>query len=341
MLKHSKVYCLFVCFFLAVTWIVASTSFAAEKTITLRYSTFFPPGHPHAVLSEQWCKEVEKRTNGKVKVNHHPGATLTSPPQTYDSILSNVIDVGLCVLGYTMGKFPLSEVVSYPLGVPSGSMATRLVNEYFVKFKPAEFNNVKVMYFQANGPGIIHTRKPVNKLEDMKGLKIRTFGPTSAFISNVGAAPVAMPMGDSYDAISRGVVDGIYVPYEALIGWKLGEVVKYTTENFGSAYSGVQMVAMNKDKWNSLPPDAQKAIEAINQEWIEKQGKMWDDLDRDGKDFILKRGNKIITLSKEEDARWAAKAQPLFDEYIKKMKDKGLPGEEVVKFYRERLKTSR
>jgi TRAP-type transport system periplasmic protein len=117
--------------------------------------------------------------------------------------------------------------------------------------------------------------------------------------------------------------------------------VKYTTENFGSAYSGVQMVAMNKDKWNSLPPDAQKAIEAINQEWIEKQGKMWDDLDRDGKDFILKRGNKIITLSKEEDARWAAKAQPLFDEYIKKMKDKGLPGEEVVKFYRERLKTSR
>ena len=341
MLKHSKVYCLFVCLVLVASWVAISTSSAAEKTITLRYSTFFPPGHPHTVLSEQWCKEVEKRTNGKVKVNHHPGATLTTPPQTYDSILSGVIDVGLCVLGYTMGKFPLSEVVSYPLGVPSGSLATRLVNEYYAKFKPAEFNNVKVMYFQANGPGIIHTRKPVNKLEDMKGLKIRTFGPTSAFISNVGGAPVAMPMGDSYDAISRGVVDGIYVPYEALIGWKLGEVVKYTTENFGSAYSGVQMVAMNKDKWNSLPPDAQKAIEAINQEWIGKQGKMWDDLDRDGKDFILKRGNKIITLSKEEDARWAAKTQPLFDEYIKKMKDRGLPGEEVVKFYRERLKTSR
>jgi TRAP-type C4-dicarboxylate transport system substrate-binding protein len=341
MLEYGKVLGIFVCILLAAACITVSTSSASEKTITLRYSTFFPPGHPHAVLSEQWCKEVEKRTNGKVKVNHHPGATLTTPPQTYDSILSGVIDVGLCVLGYTMGKFPLSEVVSYPLGVPSGSMATRLVNEYYAQFKPAEFNNVKVMYFQANGPGIIHTRKPVNKMEDMKGLKIRTFGPTSAFISNLGAAPVAMPMGDSYDAISRGVVDGIYVPYEALIGWKLGEVVKYTTENFGSAYSGVQMVAMNKDKWNSLPPDAQKAIEAINQEWIPKQGKMWDDLDREGKDFILKRGNKIITLSKEEDARWAAKTQPLFDEYIKKMKDKGLPGEEVVKFYRERLKASK
>jgi TRAP-type C4-dicarboxylate transport system substrate-binding protein len=337
-MKHGKIYCCLVLCFLTAGWIAASTVSAAEKTIVLRYSTFFPPGHPHTVLSEQWCKEVEKRTNGKVKVNHHPGATLTSPQQTYDSILDGVIDVGLCVLGYTMGKFPLSEVLSYPLGVPSGSMATGLVNEYFAKFKPAEFNNVKVMYFQANGPGLIHTRKLVEKMEDMKGLKIRTFGPTSAFVTNLGAAPVAMPMGDAYDAISRGVVDGIYVPYEALVGWKLGEVVKYTVENFGSAYSGVQMVAMNKNKWNSLPPDAQKAIEAINQEWINKQGKMWDDLDKDGKDFAIKRGNKIITLSKEEDARWAAKTQPVFDEYVKRMKDKNLPGDEVVKFYRDRLK---
>jgi TRAP-type transport system periplasmic protein len=95
---------------------------------------------------------------------------------------------------------------------------------------------------------------------------------------------------------------------------------------------------MNKDKWNSIPPDAQKAIEAINLEWIEKQGKMWDKIDKGGKDFSLKRGNKIIKLSREEDDRWAAKTQPMFDDYIKKMKEKGLPGEEVVKFYREKLK---
>jgi TRAP-type transport system periplasmic protein len=321
------------------TCIIAGQTQAQEKTITLRYSTMFPVNHKHAVLSDQWCKEVEKRTNGKVKVQHFPGGTLTSPPTTYESITKGVVDIGLCVLGYTMGKFPLSDVVAYPLGIPSGYAATKLVNEYYAKFKPVEFNEVKVLYLQANGPGIIHTKKPVAKLEDMKGLKIRTFGPTTAFISNLGSAPVAMPMGESYDAISRGVVDGIYAPYEALYGYKIGEVVKYSIENWGSSYSGVQMVAMNKEKWGSLSPDVQKTIEAINQEWIEKQGRMWDDIDKEGKEFALKKGNKIVMLSPEEDSRWAAKAQPMIDDYVKQMKAKNLNGEEVVRFYREKLKT--
>jgi TRAP-type transport system periplasmic protein len=338
-MKQVKIFALVTFLVMLSGWITPTGVYAQEKIITLRYSTMFPPNHRHAVLSEEWCKEVEKRTNGKVKALHFPGATLTSPQGTYDSIVKGVVDIGLCVLGYTMGKFPLSDVVAYPLGCPSGYAATKLVNEYHAKFKPAEFNDVKVLYLQANGPGIMHTRKPVNKLEDMKGLKIRTFGPVTAFISNLGAAPVAMPMGDSYDAISRGVVDGIYAPYEALYGYKLGEVVKYSIENYGSSYSGVQMVAMNKEKWNSLPPDIQKTIDVVNLEWIEKQGRMWDEIDKEGKDFALKRGNKIITLSPEEDKKWASKAQPMIDDYIKKMKGKNLPGEEVVKFYREKIKT--
>ncbi|MFH1114703.1 MAG: TRAP transporter substrate-binding protein [Pseudomonadota bacterium] len=337
-MKLSRMLVLFVGIILSGTCIVTSDASAQDKPITLRYATMFPVSHKHAVLSDQWCKEVEKRTNGKVQVRHFAGGTLTSPAGTYESIVKGVVDIGLCVLGYTMGKFPLSDVAAYPLGVPSGYAATKLANEYYAKFKPAEFDQVKVLYLQANGPGIMHTSKPVAKLEDMKGLKIRTFGPVTAFISNLGAAPVAMPMVDSYDAISRGVVDGIYAPYEALSGYKLGEVVKYSIENYGSSYSGVQMVGMNKAKWDGLPPDIQKIIEGVNAEWIEKQGKMWDEIDKQGKDFAVKRGNKIVTLSPEEEKRWAAKAQPMIDEYIKSMKTKGLPGEEVVAFYREGIK---
>ena len=315
---------------------------AQDKTITLRYSTFFPVSHPNAAISDQWAKEVEKRTNGKVKVRHYAGATLTTPQQTYDSILSGVVDIGNCVLGYTMGKFPLSEILDYPLGYPSGLVATRLANDFYNKFKPKEFNDVKVLYFHAQGPGILHTtKKPVSKLEDLKGMKIRTFGSNASFMSHLGGSPVAMPMGDAYDALSKGVADGLMCGFEALKGWKLGEVVKYSTENYGSAYTATFVVAMNKNKWNSLPADVQKAIEAINGEWIEKQGKLWDTMDQDGKDYILKRGNKNITLSAEENQKWAAKAQPLFDEYVKKMKEKGLPGDEAVKFVRESLNKTR
>jgi TRAP-type C4-dicarboxylate transport system substrate-binding protein len=101
------------------------------------------------------------------------------------------------------------------------------------------------------------------------------------------------------------------------------------------------MVAMNLEKWESLSEGDQKTIEMINKEWIEKQGKMWDDMDRAGKDFTLKRGNKVIELSPEEDARFAAAVNPIVEAYIKKMKEIGLPGEEVMNFYRDKLKIYR
>jgi TRAP-type C4-dicarboxylate transport system substrate-binding protein len=91
-------------------------------------------------------------------------------------------------------------------------------------------------------------------------------------------------------------------PFEALKGWKLGEVCNFTTMNYGSSYSTGFFVVMNKAKWNSLPVDAKQAIQKINEEWIEKQGKIWDEID--GGKAMTSRAEKIA-LSKEEDARWA------------------------------------
>lgn len=337
-MKRSFCIMSFLLVFMFTVCFVSSQAIAQDKVVKLRFSTFFPVSHPNAAITAEWCKEVEKRTNGKVKVQHYPGATLTSPQTTYDSILSGVVDIGNCVLGYTMGKFPLSEILDYPLGYPSGVVATRLGNEFYNHFKPKEFDNVKVMYFHAQGPGILHTRKPVKNLEDLKGMKIRTFGSNAKMMSMLGGSPVAMPMGDAYDALSKGVADGLLCGYEALKGWKLGEVIKSTTENYGTAYTATFVIAMNKAKWNSIPPDAQKIIEAINKEFIEKQGKLWDKMDQDGKDFSTKRGNQVIKLSAEENQKWIAKSQPLYDEYVKKMKEKGLPGDKALKFVRDYLK---
>ncbi len=337
MKQHRRI--IFLMGFCFITlFLLCTSAHSDEKVISLRYSNQFAPGTPLSAIGEQWCKEVEKRTNEKVKVRYYTGSTLNAPPQTYDSVVQGVVDVGNHVLGYTMGKFPLSEVFDYPLGYPSGQVATKLVNAYFNKFKPKEFDDVKVMYMHACGPGYLHTRtKPVNKLEDLKGLRIRTSGSTARFMQLLGGVPVAMPMGDTYDAVSRGVADGMFAVYEALKNWKLGEVIKYTTEN-KVTYVATWTVVMNKEKWNSIPPDLQKIIEQINLEWADRQGKVWDQIDQEGKEFSLKRGNKVITLSAEENARWGVKAQPLFDEYVTKTKEKNLPGSEVLKFAREYLK---
>jgi TRAP-type C4-dicarboxylate transport system substrate-binding protein len=340
-MKLVRLISLFSALFLIGTCIISIQGFAQEKTITLRYSNFFPVSHKLSQIADQWCKEVEKRTNGKIKVQYYAGATLTSPPQTYDSVMTGVVDVGNCVMSYTMGKFPLTEVLDYPLGIPSGAVATKMMNAYYAKFKPKEFDGVKVLYFHGQAPGILHTsKKPVYKLEDLKGMKIRTPGISADYMALLGGVPVAMPMTESYDALSKGVTNGIMSAYETLEGWKLGEVLNYSTEDYAVAYTSTFFVVMNKEKWNSIPPDLQKIIEQVNEAWIEKQAILWDTIDASGKDYVKKRGIKIIQLSPEESARWTAKAQPLFERYLQKMKENKLPGDEVLKWVRDYLKAN-
>jgi TRAP-type C4-dicarboxylate transport system substrate-binding protein len=147
-------------------------------------------------------------------------------------------------------------------------------------------------------------------------------------------------MTESYDALSKGVADGILSPNEALKGFKLGEVTAFTTENYGSAYSTAFFVVMNKGKWNSIPKDIQAIIQKINEEWIEKQGKVWDDIDKEGKEFAIQKGMKYIALSPQEDARWASLVRPILDDFAKSANAKGLPGDAALKFCVDYLKAN-
>jgi TRAP-type C4-dicarboxylate transport system substrate-binding protein len=331
-MKRWNLLCLLIC---ASIIVLSTSTFPALGQTKLNYSVFFPAPHKNAVLAVEWAKEIEKRTNGRVQITVFPGGTLTPADKCYDGVVKGISDIGFSVLAYTRGKFPLTEVSDLPLGIRSGLVATKTINEYYKKFKPKEFDEVKVMYLHGHGPGILHTKKPVNSLEDLKGMKIRCTGMAAKIVTALGGVPVAMPMGDTYDSLSRGVVDGSMAPQESLQGWKWGEVVKYTIENYGSSYSTGMFVVMNKEKWNALPPDVQGIIEKVNEEWIEKQGRTWDEIDKEGRDFTLNLGNSITPLPKEEDARWAKAVKPILDEYVKNMSDKGLPGDEVLKFYLE------
>jgi hypothetical protein len=180
----------------------------AADPIKLNYSIFFPAPHKNTVLATEWAQEIEKRTNGAVKITIFPGGTLTPADKCYDGVVKGISDIGFSVLAYTRGRFPLTEVTDLPLGIKSGVAATKVINAYYQKFKPAEFDDVQVMYFHGHGPGILHTKKPVNTLDDLKGMKIRCTGMAAKIVTALGGVPVAMPMGETYDALSRGVVDG-------------------------------------------------------------------------------------------------------------------------------------
>jgi TRAP-type C4-dicarboxylate transport system substrate-binding protein len=336
---HGKISNALVCAIVTVLLVLGSGPGKCANTVTLNYSIFFPATHAHTLLATEWGKEVEKRTNGAVKVNMFPGGTLTPPDQCYDGVVKGISDVGMSVVSYTMGRFPLTEAIDLPLGYTSGIQATRLCNAYFEKMKPKEFDAVKMMYMHAYGPGIVHTaKKPVKVMEDLKGIKVRCSGTSAKVVGALGATPVAMPQTEVYDALQKGIVGGVVCPIEALKGFKLTEVTNYTTQNYGSSYSLAFFVAMNKKKWDSLPKDVQETIEKINKEWIDKTGQCWDQIDKEAREFASPKGHEFISLSKEEDARWAQAVKPIMAEYVTAMKAKNLPGEETLNFCVEWLK---
>lgn len=332
----TKVWLVF-CF--CVTLCVVSPAPSAAETVSLTYSSFFPPTHVQSQLSESWCQEVEKRTEGRVKIQYYAGQTLTNAKQTYDSVVDGIADIGTSALAYTRGRFPVMSAVDLPFGYTSGTAATTVANDVYAKFTPKEFSDTKVLYFHAHGPGFLHTRdKAVRTLDDMKGLKIRSTGTSAEVVTALGGTPVPMPMPESYQSLQKGVVDGSMYPAEANKGWKLGEVVKYATYAYPAAYTTTFFIVMNKGKWDKIDPKDQKIIEEMDLEWAAKHGEAWDTSDTEGQRFFLNQGDEIIGLDDKESAKWGAAVAPLVDAYAADLDKKGLDGKAVVETIRGSLK---
>jgi len=312
----------------------------AEGPIKLTYSIFFPPTHGQAETGIAWAKEVEKRSNGKVKIDVFPGGALTPAPAVYDGVVNGISDIGMSCFAYTRGRFPVMEALDLPMGYPSGMVATKVANQYYQAMKPKELDDVKLLYIHAHGPGLLHTKDPVRKMADLKGMKIRSTGFSAKVTEALGAIPVAMPQGETYEALQKGVVQGTFTPIETLKGWRQAEVIKYTTNCPDIGYTTAMFVVMNIDKWNALPADIQKLFTDLSNEWIEKHGQEWDRLDKEGKEFTLSKGNEIVALSAEESQKWVSAVAPIIDDYSKKANAKGLPGDQAVAEIKKLIKAN-
>jgi TRAP-type C4-dicarboxylate transport system substrate-binding protein len=225
--------------------------------------------------------------------------------------------------------------VDLPMGYPNGKVASRVAQEFAKVFKPKELSDVKVLYLHAHGPGLLHTKKPVKKLEDLKGMKIRATGLSAKIVTALGGVPVAMPQGGTYEALKKGVVEGTFGPMEVLKGWKQAEVVKYTTECYSIGYTTTFFVVMNLDKWNALPADMKKIFDEVSDKYTDVHGKVWDKTDQEGRKYALSLGNEFITLSDEESARWRKAVEPVINDYITNTPD----GDKYVNKIRELMKT--
>ena len=296
---------------------LAMGSLKAEAApIKLTFSIFFPPTHGQAKAAMDFAKEIERRTDGKVQITSFPAGTLTKAPQCYDGVVKGISDMGNSCFAYTRGRFPVMSAVDLPMGYKNGTVATRVANEFAKSVNPKELQDVKVLYVHAHGPGLLHTKKPVRTLEDLKGMKIRATGLSAKVVEALGGVPVAMGQGGTYEALKKGVVEGTLSPMEVLKGWKQGEVIKYTTECYSVGYTTAMFIVMNKAKWNALPADVKKVIDDLSNGWVHVHGQTWDLTDQEGRNFTKKLGNELISLSDAESARWRNAVEPVIENYI-------------------------
>lgn len=301
-----------------------------QEVTELSYSIFFPPTHIQCQTAEAWAEEVGRRTNGQVRITVYPGGTLTGAPQCYEGVVSGVSDIGMSCFAYTRGRFPLLEGLDLPLGYPNGLVATKVATEMTHKYQPAEVNDVRVLYVHAHGPGILASRSPVRKLEDLADLKVRATGLSSKIVQNLGGTPIAMSQGETYEALQRGVADATFCPIETLKGWKQAEVINHVTETSVIGYTTAMFVVMNRSAWDRLSPEAQRVFAEVSDEWVVKHGQAWDQADQEGAAYVEELEREIITLDAAEQQRWQTAVQPVLDEYVSATAEKGLPGQEFL-----------
>jgi TRAP-type C4-dicarboxylate transport system substrate-binding protein len=280
---------------------------------------------------QPWVKQVEEATKGRVKIEVFPSQTLVRGPDMWRAVRAGIADIGWCFHGYWADQTPLADVIALPfLPVKSAEQASEVLWTLYEKY-PAikkEFSDVEPLLLYTTSPYfLLTTKKQVKTLDDLKGMKLRVpGGPPTEMAKALGAVPTPIPMPDMYQALDKGVVDGMGVPWEAVQGFRLYEVAKnYTMVPMFTAYFSI---CANKQKWASLPQDVRTAIMSVSGL---KGAKFWGKnfFDTAEQDAVAKAraGNHAINrydLPPAELARWQKVAgEPIWEEWVKKMEGKG------------------
>ena len=307
---------------------------ARAAEIKLTYANFPPAQTFPSVQMERWAKEVETRTKGKVKVQTFPGGTLLPAKNIFDGVMSGTADIGNFAMSYQPGRFPVSEAVDLPLGFQSAKVASLVLYDIIEKYKPKEFEKVKIVTLFTCPPNDLMTSKPVRSLADLKGMELRVSGTGAEVIKRLGGIPIAMPMSDTPEAIQKGIVKGIVSSLETLKDFNYASYCPYATE--ANLYVVTFAVVMNREKWEALPADVKKVIDDLRREQAEWTGAY---VDRHVKESLewsrAKYNHQVFQLPKNDRAEIPKLVQPMLDDYVKRVEAQGVPGRQLLNDIRD------
>ncbi len=321
-------------FFMAMSVVVfaqPATTYAAPKTINLKFAYWMPTKHTLHRVFVSYKKEVEALTNGQVKITLYPGGALGGPLQQWDMALGGITDITFFMPGYTAGRFPLSTVFDLPLiGGGSAKVNTAFAQDVYDRYLTSEYKDAKMLFFFVSEPFTIHTsKKKITTLADFKGLKFRSSGAVqSAMVKNLGGNPVSMPITEVYTSMEKGVIDGVVTAFTAMRAFRLYDVSKYSI--LAGLTATPMAVAMNKKKFNSLPPAVQKTLEGLTTKYAFISATEYDKDVTKAIQMGRDKGKDVYTLSSATLKRWSARLLPQYDRWASDMNAKGLPGREIL-----------
>ncbi len=324
---------------IAALSVLAGAALAASaQTVTLKVHHFLPAGSAaQKMFIQPWCDKIALESGDKMKCQIYPSMQLGgTPPQLFDQVKDGVVDVTWVLPGYMAGRFPLSEVFELPFMMQSPEGTSKALWD-FVQTHPnvaAEFKDVKLLALHVHGDGVFHmTKQPIKTMADLKGLKVRApTRQTNKLLAALGATPVAMPVPAVSEALAKSVIDGALVPYEVVPSVKIQELVKFHSETDPTEpaiYTSTFMFAMNKAKYESLPPDLKKVIDNNSGLALSGQiGKTFLAADGIGKKLTEKNTHNVIPAAELQS--WKKAGEQVSADWVAAVTAKGANGQALL-----------
>lgn len=305
---------------------------AAEPQVVLKVHHHMPlQSVTQKDFLDPWAKKISEASEGRIQFQFYPSMQLGgTPPQLIDQVRDGVADIVWTLPGYSTGRFPLISVFEQPFMSSSAEATSQAMWVFMQRHGEKELAGLHLLATQVTDGAQIHTNKrQIKTMADFRGLKIRASNRTATkLISLLGATPVAMPVPQIPEALSKGVVDGAIVPWDVVPPLKLQELVKYHTETAPGEPTlmyTTMILAMNPDSYAKLPDDLKKIIDDNSGlELSRTAGRLYDtQVVETGHKMAQAQGNQIYVLPKEETAKWEKVGQRLYKDWIEEVESKG------------------
>ncbi len=303
---------------IAATLLAASSAFADPVQVKFAY-----PSAPNNALFAQgaqgWADDVNKAADGAIEVKIFSGGVLADNSNMYDRLTGGVADIGLAVFGPLSSVFPKTNVGTLPFEAKNHREdALALWHLYEKGVITDEFSKVKPLAFIAFPGLVIHSKKPIHNLADMKGLKISVEGRVlSTMMPRLGAAPISLQPGELYASLQHGLVEAVPQGWPSVPTFHLNEVTNFHLEaplGFNTGY-----VFMNKDAYAKLPAKGREAVDKFSGEsYVLRLIAADDTMEATGRDATKAMpGQTIAQLDPAEEARWKEAVAPVTEDWVK------------------------